>query len=219
MVELGFLGFFFFLIITGMAPSNALRARRVLVPQSESSKNVVGTLPSARGNDGGKRCLEELRNSAVPGRGSKAEVLEQRKSNVDEEAMTSPEDSSLTPPSITETMSTTRCGGENIDSIGLRREECRYGGSGLDRRNDILLPNDTMNGGLDCKNDQVVSSSHLVIQADSMEEVKVQFPHAAYVSSACPDAPSKSKWENMSHFCDECSENIAMGCIWLSTKL
>ncbi|XXG87204.1 hypothetical protein AAC387_Pa11g1949 [Persea americana] len=180
-----------------MAPSNALRARRVLVPQSESSKNVVGPVPSAKGSDGGKRCLEELRNSVVPGRGSKAEVLEQRKSNVDEEAMTSPEDSALTPPSITETMSTT-CG-ENIDSIGLRREECGHGGSlpntspnsGLDRRNDGLLPNDTMNGGLDCKNDQVVSSSHSVIQADSMEEVKVQFSHAAYVSSACPDAPSK----------------------------
>lgn len=177
-----------------MAPSNVSRARRVLVAQTDSSKNVA-PFPSAKGNDGGKGFPEALRSSAASGRVSAAkEMIEQRKSTVDAEAMPAPDDSSLTPPSITETMNTSR--NENIDSTGLRIEECRPGGSspnsGLDRSNDGLLKT-YMNGGLDCKNAQAISLSRSVLQCDSRDGAKVQFSHAVDVNSACPDEPSKSK--------------------------
>ncbi|XP_077214151.1 serine/threonine-protein kinase MPS1-like [Tasmannia lanceolata] len=157
----------------GMVPSNLLRARRVLVPQTETSKN------GSEFHDAEKSQNVVCRQGDV-----EQEMVDQRKSF--------PDDSSLTLPSVTGTMSST-CN-ENMGNLGLQRDESK---PAIDR----LVNSESSY--LDCKNVAIYSSSHGAFQHNSIDvPKKVQFSFADNARSAFPGGTSQKS---------ECSTSDPLG--------
>ncbi|XP_058089683.1 serine/threonine-protein kinase MPS1 isoform X2 [Magnolia sinica] len=160
----------------GMLPPNISRARRILVPQPESSKNVAPDA-SAVGTHNGKGFQQdsEKRRSLAIGQGT----VDQRTGVLAVEA-TVPDDSSLTPPSVTGTITSVH--DENVVPLSLQKVESR---SAMDHC-DI-----STNRGPDCKSNERISLSCAAVQHSSVDaSKKVQLSSVGGASSDCLQDPS-----------------------------